>query len=71
MVLAEGKARAKAQCQACMAWTGRRDHAVDPRGVGRSGKDQAERPTTEGLVCHVLQLWLMEENVVRAEGAGS
>lgn len=45
-----------------MGWT--------PEVWAAVGQTRPERQTTEGLVCYVLELWLMEEDVVRAEGVG-
>lgn len=52
-------------------------HGQDDKTMGwipevwaTAGKTRPKRQTTEGLVCYVLELWLTEENMVRAEGAG-
>lgn len=40
-----------------------------PQWERQSQRGQAGgRQTSEGLMCYVLELWLMEENVFRAEG---
>lgn len=50
-----------------------KNHWEGPQQCGLQWERQSQRgqaggrQTSEGLMCYVLELWLMEENVVRAE----
>lgn len=68
MVLAEGKARAKAPVRTAWHVQGDKTTGWTPEVGATVGKTRPERQTTEGLMCYALELWLMEENLARAEG---